>query len=191
MAVGGIGKVAAAMTAQYLCDAYHPGGLVAFGLAGAATSAAGRGQVIIASGAVQHDMDARPFLPTKGVVPGFESAIFEADPKLSRVLTEAGREAIEHPDAVHTGLVLTGDQIVTSAQMRDRLANEFPDVACIDMETAAVAQVAHQNALPWGAVRITSDAADESFDLEAVFGFGMHTASDLFERIIRGALTRL
>jgi nucleoside phosphorylase len=56
------------------------------------------------------------------------------------------------------------------------------------METAAVAQVAHLNEVPWGAVRITSDAADESFDVKEVLGFGLETASDLFARIVRAFL---
>jgi nucleoside phosphorylase len=51
-----------------------------------------------------------------------------------------------------------------------------------------VAQVAHLNEVPWGAVRITSDAADESFDVNEVLGFGLVTASDLFARIVRAFL---
>ncbi|HEX7136589.1 MAG TPA: hypothetical protein VF219_02010, partial [Vicinamibacterales bacterium] len=61
----------------------------------------------------------------------------------------------------------------------------------VDMETAAVAQVAQQNGLPWGAVRVTSDKADESFDLEDVIDFGVNTAGDLFARIIGDAVTEL
>jgi len=53
------------------------------------------------------------------------------------------------------------------------------------METAAIAQFAHQNGLPWGAMRVTSDSADETFDREDVINFGVKTAGELFARIMR------
>ena len=56
------------------------------------------------------------------------------------------------------------------------------------METAAVAQVALQNDIPWAALRMTSDAADESFNLDEVIGFGVKTAADEFDQIIRACL---
>jgi nucleoside phosphorylase len=56
------------------------------------------------------------------------------------------------------------------------------------METAAIAQVALQNGIPWAALRMTSDAADETFNLDEVIGFGVKTAAELFDRIVRGLL---
>jgi hypothetical protein len=35
---------------------------------------------------------------------------------------------------------------------------------------------------------MTSDAADESFDLNAVLGFGVNTAADLFDQILTAFL---
>ena len=89
---------------------------------------------------------------------------------------------------VSFGLILTGDQIVTSSELRDGVAREFPEGACFDMETAAVAQVALQNDIPWAALRMTSDAADESFNLDEVIGFGVKTAADELDQIIRACL---
>jgi nucleoside phosphorylase len=56
------------------------------------------------------------------------------------------------------------------------------------METAAIAQVAYQNGLPWGAVRVMSDSADETFDLDDVIDFGVKTAGELFARIVADAV---
>ena len=56
------------------------------------------------------------------------------------------------------------------------------------METAAIAQVAIQNGIPWTALRMTSDAADETFSLEEVIGFSINTAADLFDQIVRAFL---
>ena len=180
--VGGVGKVAASMATQYACDVFKPRAAVAIGLAGALEDGVRPGQLVVASGAVQHDLDGRPLTEAKGVIPGLGIAIISSDPAATeKVLTSA---RLESRDA-RSGLVLTGDQIVTSRGMRDALRGEFPDAACLDMETAAFAQVAHQNGLPWTALRVISDSADDSFDLRRVMGLGVSTAAQLFESIIQ------
>lgn len=187
----GVGKVAAAMAAQFACDAYHPRALVSIGLAGATEGETARGRLIVASGAVQHDMDARPLTSARGVIAGLGMSVFPADPTLSSMLQRAAEGSVERPDHVSMGMVLTGDQIVTSRAARDQITAAFPEGACFDMETAAVAQVAHLNRVPWGGLRITSDSADESFDLEEVIAFGAHTAGELLERTVVRALERM
>ena len=144
--------------------------------------------MIVATGAVQHDIDGRPLTQAKGVIPGLGISIIPANPAVAETLLRAARYKSE--DAV-SGLVLTGDQIVTSRAVRDGLARDFPDAVCIDMETAAIAQVAHQNGLPWSALRVTSDSADETFDLKGVIGFGVETAANLFESIIHAVVDEL
>ena len=180
--VAGVGKVAAAMATQYACDVFKPRSAIAIGLAGSLEEGVRPGQVIVATGAVQHDMDGRPLTPSKGVIPGFDLSTLSADPAASEKLLIAAR--LESRDA-HAGVVLTGDQIVTSRATRDALMREFPDGVCIDMETAALAQVAQQNRVPWTALRVISDSADESFDLRKVMGLGVSTAAKLFESIIQ------
>jgi adenosylhomocysteine nucleosidase len=186
--VGGVGKVAAAMAAQYACDVFKPRCLVAIGLAGAIENRSRRGRVIVATGAVQHDMDGRPLTDAKGVIPGLGVSVITANPAVADTLLRGARYKSE--DAL-SGLVLTGDQIVTSRAVRDALAKDFPDGLCIDMETAAIAQVALQNGVPWSALRVTSDSADETFDLKGVLGFGVETAANLFEGIIHAVADEL
>ena len=125
---------------------------------------------------------------TAGVIPGLGLSVITADPAVAEKLLLAAR--FESKDA-RSGLVLTGDQIVTSRAVRDALVRDFPDAACVDMETAAVAQVAHQNGLAWSALRVMSDAADETFDLRGVIGFGVSTAANLFESIIQAVVDEL
>jgi adenosylhomocysteine nucleosidase len=186
--VAGVGKVAAAMAAQYACDVFKPRCLIAIGLAGGVEEDVRPGQVIIASGAAQHDMDARPLTDAKGVIPGLGLSIIRADAAVAEKLLLAAR--FESKDA-RSGVVLTGDRIITARAVRDGLVRDFSDGACIDMETAAVAQVAHQNGLPWSAVRVISDFADEAFDLRGVIGFGTSTAANLFESIIQSVVDEL
>jgi adenosylhomocysteine nucleosidase len=191
LVVTGVGKVSAALAAQFICDEFDPGSLLVVGLAGGTESDGQRGRLIIASGALQHDVDARPFTDAKGVIPSLGKTVFAADPTLSDRLRHATERVVENPQLVRSGVVLTGDQIVTSRAVRDGLQADFPEGACFDMETAAIAQVAHQNGVPWAALRITSDAADENFNLQEVLGFGVETAAGLFDQIVRAFLKAL
>jgi len=186
--VGGVGKVAAAIAAQYACDVFKPRCLISIGLAGGLQNRVRPGHVVVASGAVQHDMDARPLVKHRGVIPGLGMSVIAAHPAVTDTLLRAARYKAEDAQA---GLVLTGDQIVTSRQVRDALLREFPDGECLDMETAAIAQVAHQNGVPWSGLRVMSDSADETFDLEGVMGFGVDTAANLFESIIQSVVDDL
>jgi len=186
--VAGVGKVAAAMAAQFVCDVFKPRCVVAIGLAGALEENSRPGQVIVATGAAQHDFDARPLTPARGIIPGLEIAVMHADSSVAEKLLIAAQLESKH---ARTGIVVSGDQIITSAKVRDALAHEFADALCVDMETAAVAQVALRNGVPWSALRITSDSADETFDLRGVLGFGVSTAAELFERIIQSVVDEL
>jgi adenosylhomocysteine nucleosidase len=186
LVVTGVGKVAAALATQFICDAFKPRSVITVGIAGATESDSSRGRLIIASGALQHDMDARPFTAARGTIPSLGLATITADPTLSGHLRRATESVVDRP--VQSGVILTGDQIVTSRETRDRILSDFPDGACFDMETAAIAQVAHQNEVPWAALRMTSDAADETFNLEEVVRFGIDTAADLFDQVVRAVL---
>jgi adenosylhomocysteine nucleosidase len=188
LVITGVGKVSAAVAAQFTCDVFDPASLLVVGLAGATDGDLQVGQLIVASGALQHDMDARPFTDARGVIPSLGKTVFASDPKLSERLRNATESVVDSARIVRSGIVLTGDQIVTSRAVRDGLLADFPNGACFDMETAAIAQVAHQNGIPWAALRITSDSADETFNLAEVLGFGIHTAADLFDQIVRAFL---
>ena len=191
LVVTGVGKVAAALAGQFACGALNPRCLISFGLAGAAGNSRPPGQLIVATGALQHDFDARPLTAARGTIPSLGKALFPADQTLSEQLRRAAEEVVEDRGVVSAGLVLTGDQIITSREVRDGRLRDFPEGLCFDMETAAIAQVAHQNGIPWGALRMTSDAADETFSLEQVIGFGINSAADLFDRIIGAFLKNL
>lgn len=186
----GVGKVAAASAAQFVCDAIGPAWLLSIGLAGATTSQAARGQVVVVSAALQHDMDARPLTAARSIIPGLGIAELESDPRLSAKLVDAATKVAAGRGVV-SGLVLTGDQVITSRELRDRILAEHPRGACFDMETAAIAQVAHRNAMPWAGLRITSDSADEGFDLDEVISFGAAGAAEMIAAVIHETFRNL
>ena len=184
LAVTGAGKVAAAMAAQFICDAHRPQALISVGLAGGVGKTDERGTLIVVTGALQHDFDARPLVKKRAELPDFNLATFLADHALVERLRTAALKSVEREDLVVTGVALTGDQIINRREVRDQLLAEFPAGVCFDMETAAIAQVAFQNQVPWGGLRVTSDSADETFAQHEVLGFGAASATDLFDRVI-------
>ena len=86
---------------------------------------------------------------------------------------------------------MSGDQIIRSPETRNKIRFDHPDALCVDMETAAVAQVAFQNGVPWGAIRLVSDDADEMFDAGEVIEYSRETASHVIAAILLETSARL
>ena len=172
------GKVAAAATVTQLLSSYPVTGLVFGGVAGAAQPGLAIGDIVVATDLVQHDMDASPLYP-RYEVPLLGKARFTADPVLCAQLTAAARafltddlrsqvaaEELElfrvaAPKVVQ-GLVASGDKFFASGSEVQELRQRLPEVCCVEMEGAAVAQVCDEYAIPFAVVRTISDSADEN-----------------------------
>jgi len=166
-----VGPVNAALGAQALILRYGVVGLVSFGSAGALEPQLSRGALVIASRAMAHDAGfflGHAFVPSgvmgrdpRGRI-GYYRA-FEADPVwTARAQSAAHRLGIR---AVHTGTVVTGNQAIFASARTRWLRRTFHALA-VDMESAAVAQVAVAYQLPWLAVRAISDRASEDWSLD-------------------------
>jgi adenosylhomocysteine nucleosidase len=59
-----------------------------------------------------------------------------------------------------TGLIATGDRFIGNAAVLDALREALPELRAVEMEGAAVAQVAEQEGIPWLVLRVISDGAD-------------------------------
>jgi nucleoside phosphorylase len=66
---------------------------------------------------------------------------------------------------IHTGCLASGDQIIADNDKKQWLQHTFNALA-VDMESAAMAQVAQLNEIPWLAVRAISDQADSTLDID-------------------------
>lgn len=172
-----IGKVAAATTATLLISHFKAEALVFTGVAGGLGAGVKVGDVVVASGLLQHDMDASPLFP-RHEVPLYGRSVFETDTVLSDALAAAAQQVLGHAPAhlgsaamaefglaapqVHRGLVLSGDRFVsTTLESRD-LLQVLPSALAVEMEGAAVAQVCWDLGVPLAAVRTISDRADDS-----------------------------
>jgi adenosylhomocysteine nucleosidase len=177
-----LGKVAAATTVTQLLACYDVSELVFTGVAGAVAPSLAIGDVVIASGLLQHDMNAAPIFP-RYEVPLLGKAVFECDPHLTRRLLDAARRflaedlagcvaaveleqfGIRSPRVAH-GLIASGDKFFASAAEVGELRARLPEVTCVEMEGAAVAQVCAEYGVPFAVVRTLSDSADEGSALD-------------------------
>jgi adenosylhomocysteine nucleosidase len=187
-----IGKVAAATTATAMLERFGVDALVFTGAAGGLGMGVRVGDVVVAHGLVQHDMDASPLFP-RHEVPMYGRAIFESDAALSAQLSEAARQVLQAaewhlgPDTlaqfhlnspqVHQGLIVSGDRFVSTTAESQALRLALPDALAVEMEGAAVAQVCFDYGVPFAALRTISDRADD-------------TAHTDFQRFIREVASR-
>jgi len=174
------GKVASASTVTSLIDTADVNLILFTGVAGAISADLEIGDVVIGNKIAQHDLDARP-LYSRYEVPQLEVDHFPAEPEYVRLATRSAERylsvdlatevetnilaefGITQPK-VQTGLIVTGDQFIADAALRDRLKTNLPDALCVEMEGAAVAQVCYERYIPVVVVRTISDKADHHVD---------------------------
>jgi adenosylhomocysteine nucleosidase len=155
-----IGKVAAATTASVLIERFAVDRIVFTGVAGGLGAGVNVGDVVVADGFLQHDLDASPIFP-KYEVPLYGRSRFRANEALSKQLAEAARRALPGVP-LHRGLVVSGDRFVSTTEESRALQSALPDALAVEMEGAAIAQVCHDFGIPFAAVRTVSDRADDA-----------------------------
>jgi adenosylhomocysteine nucleosidase len=214
VALSRVGKVAAAMTATLLVHEFGAEHAIFTGTAGGLDDCARVGDVVVASALLQHDMDASPLFP-RHEVPLYDTDRFSCDPALSDALAAASRAVLEDamrgaderaPGAlalsaddlrafaitaprVHTGLVISGDSFVSSAEACSALRARLPDALAVEMEGAALAQVCHDLDVPCAVVRTISDRADNSATVDFtrfVEGVASRYTVAIVRRFLRG-----
>ena len=160
----GVGKVNGAVCVQILVDRFGVDGIVNTGIAGSLKAEINIGDLVLATDAVQHDVDATLFSYPLGQIPQLGVLAFEADRELREKAVTCCRQV--NPDIeVHEGRILTGDQFISSKEKKEWLFETFGGV-CTEMEGAAIAQAAYLNQVPFLIVRAISDKADDSAQMD-------------------------
>jgi adenosylhomocysteine nucleosidase len=167
LAWSGWGKVSAARAATRLLGSAPSIDLLLFtGVAGAADPALTQWDVVLANAVVQHDMDSRPLFP-RFTLPALNRAQLNPDSSWLRWASTALAQA-DHAGELDgfgtpsSGLIATGDRFIGDAAVLDALREALPGLKAVEMEGAAVAQVAEQEGIPWLVLRVISDGADAS-----------------------------
>lgn len=160
----GIGKVNAGLCSQILVDRYHVSGIINTGIAGSLRNEVNVGDIVLATDAVQHDVDAAGFGYQPGEIPQMGIKEFPADAHLREVAVRCCQRA--NPDIqTFCGRVASGDQFINSREKKNWIRDTF-DAYCTEMEGAAIAQAAYLNQIPYLIVRAISDKADDSANVD-------------------------
>jgi adenosylhomocysteine/aminodeoxyfutalosine nucleosidase len=157
-----IGKVFAALTATILIEKFGCDKLLFSGVAGAISDELQIGDLIIAKGLCQHDLDITAFGHPFGYVPEGEVCI----PTDLSLRTVAKEVAANKGLTLKEGIIATGDQFVADEVRKNWIGDTFKADA-LEMEGASVAVVCSSLDVPFFILRAISDSAD----MDASFNF--------------------
>ncbi len=157
----GIGKVSAALGTQAMILQYHPDCIINTGCAGAIAKGLNIGDMVISEGTVEWDMD----LIALGLPRGFISSVNGVEMKAEPALADWIISAVPGDVQTVKGLVVSGDQFVSTKEQRDIILGAFPQALCAEMEGGAIGHVCVQNDVPFCVVRCMSDTADGDSDV--------------------------
>jgi adenosylhomocysteine nucleosidase len=158
----GIGKVNAALSTTLLLERFKPDYVINTGSAGGLNPALNVGDVVISTEVRHHDVDVTAFGYEYGQVPQLPAA-FEADNNLVMIAENCAKE-IEGIQ-VEKGLITTGDSFISKPQQAELIKSRFTKLQAVEMEAAAIAQVAYQFKTPFVIIRSLSDIAGKESNI--------------------------
>ena len=171
--------------------------LIFIGTAGALADGLKVGDIVISKRLVQHDLDARPMM-SRFEMPLLNRIYVDSDAVLTELVGKAvsnlidkGVEHMVDEEAVkefnlnptlYFGDIASGDQFINSVEKRDEILSLLPDVQCVEMEGAAVAQVCLEFGTPFTVIRTISDTADHNARVD--FGKFIVEVANAYSRAI-------
>ncbi|WP_395048457.1 5'-methylthioadenosine/adenosylhomocysteine nucleosidase [Flavobacterium sp.] len=177
------GKVAAATTATTLIHEFKISELMFTGVAGAISDNLKIGDIVLGKRLIQHDMDARPLMK-QYEIPLLSQTYFESDSTLLDSAANAINTVFENNSLYAVigedelmefnisqprlviGDVASGDQFFSSKEQKHALNTQLPNILCVEMEGAAVAQVCYEYEVPFTIIRTISDTADDKSHID-------------------------
>jgi adenosylhomocysteine nucleosidase len=177
------GKVAAATTATTLIHEFKITELLFTGVAGAISPELKIGDMVLGKRLIQHDMDARPLMK-QYEIPLLSKTYFESDTTHLDRASKAIYSLFENntlgdiigtnnlndfnitQPKLFTGDIASGDQFFSSHEQKEALNTQLPNVLCVEMEGAAVAQVCYEYEVPFSIIRTISDTADDTAHID-------------------------
>lgn len=151
-----IGKVNAASCAGIVLREFGADLVINIGIAGAAAKNLEVLDVVISKEAVFHD-----------ILSGFmdkyypNTSVFKADERLIKLASQVCDEMENKNFKYMVGRIATGDVFVDKKETKDRIV-EICNPDCLEMEGAAIAQLAYMNNKPFLIIRSMSDNADDN-----------------------------
>lgn len=158
----GMGKVSASIGAQVMLSEYHPDFVINTGCAGALHPDLKIGDVVISQSVVEWDLDLRQIGYPLGYIDALGCVEMKADERLNKMINDSKIESLN----VFNGMIVSGDQFVSTAGQREHILKHFPKALCAEMEGAAIGHVCLQNNIPFCIIRTMSDTASSDSKVE-------------------------
>ncbi len=197
----GVGLVNSALGFGFVSQAINLDAVILLGVGGSLSTAANIGDVVIARRVLQHDS---VFTGTEGNIfmpPG--KLFLTSDPKANRdpflnvepfmiewLANEAVIESYRRSGhGVYQGTILSGSEFVARIDRKQELSNAADDAMLVEMEAAAVAQVAEKLNLPFAVVKTVADRVSPEGTIAQDYTKFLRAAAEnsqhLFEHIVR------
>ncbi len=166
--VVGIGKVNAAVNAAMFIEKYNPNYVVSFGYAGGIqNNMIKKKDLIVGDRVFYHDVwCGEPNLI--GQVQGCPQYFDCAENRTILNFIVLATDIIPRDTArvIHDGTIATGDSFVTKKEEAQRIKQIYWNTLCVDMESAAIAQVCYGKKIPFMAYKMVSDIIGEEKQVE-------------------------
>jgi adenosylhomocysteine nucleosidase len=198
------GKVAATITATLLIQEFGITDLFFIGTAGALADGLQVGDIVISKRLVQHDLDVRPII-SRFELPLLNRTYVDSDHGLTelagKAVTNLLDKGVEHMvgeaavkefnlnPKLYYGDIASGDQFINSDEKRNEILGLLPDVLCVEMEGAAVAQVCLEFGTPFTVIRTISDTANHNAKVD--FGRFIVEVANAYSRAIISEIMRM
>lgn len=175
------GKVASATTATQLINDFDPDEIIFTGVAGSIQNHINIGDIVIGKNLYQYDMDASPLVAPLEI-PLLEKTFFKSHSIKRNLLNNAsiqfllnfnqiiGKTMAQNFNIsvpkVHIEDIASGDQFISKNKQVKAIKKLLPNIGCVEMEGAAVAQVCYEYEIPFSIVRTISDKANSNAHLD-------------------------
>lgn len=185
-----MGKISAAICATILIEHFNVDKIICIGICGGLISDLKMGDVVIANKLVQHDVDATPLCkkfvlpPYKDHIPCDKNEVENARNKIDALMKNIYKNRYK----VFEGLIISGDQFVSSIEAKDNLMRELPDAIAVDMETFSVGAVCTSYNIPFLIFKLISDeSGDDNVD-DSIMDYTQESATKVIDKIVKALI---
>ncbi|MCK4609023.1 MAG: 5'-methylthioadenosine/S-adenosylhomocysteine nucleosidase [Gammaproteobacteria bacterium] len=147
----GVGKVNAALGAALMCQLWQPDYIINSGCAGGFADDLQVGDIVVGAELRYADIDLTVFGYEFGQASKMP-AFYPADQNLVGATLTVANDITVKP-----GLIVTSDSFIHTKEQIDFIRTKFPQVAAVEMEACAIAQVCHRFHVPFLVLRAISD----------------------------------
>ncbi len=163
VAQSGVGKVNAAICTQTMILKYSPDLIINIGVAGSINKKSSMGDVVIATGVIQHDVDTSAVGDPIGMISGINLVNIPCSENVVDALKNVAEKM--HSFKVYTGIIASGDQFLNSQSKTEWISEFFNAIAC-EMESGSIGQVCYINNIEFGIIRAISDNGDNNSGID-------------------------